>query len=49
MSEYQLLENIFIGSDEVELFQNPVFFRMHAQLGASYFELSHKGLSLIHI
>lgn len=45
MSEYVLVENEFIGSERLTLFQQPTFFRLHVQRGAAYFELSHKGKS----
>jgi hypothetical protein len=45
MSEYTILENKFIGSDNLVLFQKPAFFNMHSKIGATYFELCHKGQS----
>jgi len=43
MSDYLILENKFVGSDIALLFQSREFFHLHAQPGASYFELFHKG------
>lgn len=50
MSVYTLVENAFVGSDRNELFQQPAFFRLHAESGGVYFDLCHKGRSaaLIH-
>jgi hypothetical protein len=50
MSKNTFFENAFVGTESEELFQSPVFFRLHAQLGASYFELCNKGntKALIH-
>ena len=42
MSKNIFFENAFVGTDNDELFQCPAFFRLHAQLGASYFELCNK-------
>ena len=43
MNDFTFVENGFVGSDNFVLFQNPAFFSLHAQPGASYFELCHKG------
>jgi len=43
MSEYQLLENSFIGLETDVIFQKSSFFCMHAQPGATYFDLCHLG------
>lgn len=50
MSDYTLLENAFIGSNRDELFQQPAFFRLHAESGGAYFELCRKdrAAALIH-
>lgn len=42
MSEYTLIENGFVDTGCLELFQQPAFFRMHAPIEGAYFELRHK-------
>jgi len=43
MNEYKIFENSFIDAEPDVLFQKPPFFHMHAQSGATYFELFHSG------
>jgi hypothetical protein len=49
MSDYTIVENGFVGSDPVFLFQSHAFFHLHARSSACYFELCHKGKVKAHI